>query len=407
MWINLKFAMKEEKKHIWIYLFVSIQIAITFLIGFCCSIIFFNQIDIYKKFDEILSKDGKFISSITGVRTPEQSIGSGASGISILKDNLKKTDIIGCYNLLGDIENEEDKLEWNIIVYDDEFVEIHLPVLKEGKWFEKDKKSGVLRAVISDNNYGVGVGDFIILNPYDKKCSDIIVEIIGVLDENAQIIKFFASDNMVSCRNFIGNCDNGNELPTLLLLQSDFFKIESGNWEELLWPAGMNFFIYDEDISLEERKSNEFFLDNYMKAQISENISSVHQKSVEYICGNLMEVFPILLISILFSIVTTISISVLGAKYAAENYYIYYIIGMSHKKCLGIQFCINLITLIVGFLLSSILIKIFIYPKMINNMSFDYRVLAVYFISGGIWLIISFFIQKKVLNRLFYEEGLK
>lgn len=399
----LKLALKEEKKHRWIYLFITLQISITFLIGINCSTIFLHQTTMYRSFIDLINTDGRFVNSMAGVITPEADINTGISGMGILSKYLQKTDVTGCYYVLGEFMKDGYPLNCNVIVYDKPLAESYIPLLSDGEWFrDQSVRKGELRAVVSPNYYGIDVGDYLSLSPYDGTSEDINVKVTGILNQDSQIVRFQTSDNMVTYRNFLNTYDYKNELPTILLLRSDFLDLYSGNGDDLLWPTGMMFLSYKDSITDEETSANDAFIKNYMNVQIVETLPNVREKSAMCLWEQVMEVLPILAAALLFSIITTISISVLGARYAAENYRIYNMIGLSQKRCVKIQLCLNLLILGKCFLLTIafvIIINIVLESQSkISWMKFGYVQFLICMIGGLIWLAISFLLQKVILK---------
>ncbi len=405
MKIILKLARKEIRKHRAMYLFITMQIAITLLIGITCGTIFSNQFAMYRKFHWLMEGDGKFISSMGGVRVPEADVNTGISGTKILEKYMQKTDIISCYHVLGHFMRETLSLDWNITVYDDLLAQSHVPLLQEGEWYQKgNAQRGELRAVISSNAYGIGVGDYISVVPYEEELKEVKVRVIGILDQDAQIIKFQASDNMVSYRNFLNTCDNENGMPTMLFLKSDFSELYDGNGlgENLLWPSGMMFFFYREGIADEERILNDSFIKNYFNAQIEESLSEVRQKSVQYLWEQVWEVLPILVASMLFVMISTISVGVLGTKYALENYRVYNMIGLSQKECSMIQMCINLLILERGVLFVAVTAGVFRAGLEYFGKKSMPEIGIIQFgqclVMSLVWFLLSYLLQKSVLK---------
>lgn len=399
----LKLARKEEKKHRWIYLFIKLQISVTLLIGISCGTIFSRQMDIYTSFRNLIDGDGMFVYSVSGVRTPEEDVGSGISGTGILEKYMRSVNITGCYHILAEFMQDGNELSWNATVYDDGLVERQIPLLSEGEWFSEQSREGrEVRAVVSPNDYGLGVGDCMVLAPYEGAQEEIRVRIIGILDENAQIVSFQPSDHMVSCQNFMSTYEQDNGLPALLMVKSDFEESDGFSSLKMLWPAGMFFIHYKEGISDEERTQNEKFIQKYFNLQIEESLSGVREKSQAHLRQQMSEIVPVLIAAILFLIITTMSISVLGAKYAIENYRIYHMLGLQKRECGVIQLCLNVFILAKGFIFIMVILAVLNYLpialKETGRMESGVMQLAACLVGGGIWLIVSLLLQNGVLN---------
>lgn len=399
----LKLAFKEEKKHYIMYMFMKLQLAITFLILITCVSVVTSQYGIYKGFSGLFQSDGMFVQSTFGVRVPEEISGNGVSGKAILEQSVKNADIISSYHLLGDFFRGGDEEEWNAIVYDDKLSEAYMPLLEEGRWLEKGEDGAwELRAVISPDNYGIEVGDNIVFRPYENGIGNIKVKIVGKLKENSRIVRFQPSDDMVGYQNFISTYDFDDGFPTILFLKSDFDGLlpNSGIGEKLLWPAGMMFIKYREEIEEAEEKKNEDFFQNYLDVRIMEPLEEVKEKSLLYLKEQIMEILPILMAALFFSFLTTICISALGARHAVKDYMIYRLSGLPFHSCKKIQLCLNGIILgkgiLIAFLAGFVLKMLVKEPKFLFG--FGVWQIGTCVIGSAVWLAVSFTIQKRILK---------
>lgn len=399
----LRLALKEEKKHILMFFFIKIQIAVTFLVLAACVSVITSQYGIYRGFAELIDSEGQFIQSTFGVRVPDGQEGTVHSGQEILDVHIRDSEIAGTYHLLGTFLQDGSEKQWNAIVYDDELSEAYTPILEKGKWLKKRETGGwELRAVVSPNDYGIEAGDKIVFAPYDSTFGNIKVKICGKLKENSRVVSFQPSNDMVSYQNFLSTSVSEDGLPMIFLLKSDFDGLFSDRsiGEKMLWPAGMMFLRYKNDITQESIKLNEDFCKKYFDVRIMESLQEVKGKSLKYLKDQIMEVFPVLAASLFFCFLTTICVSALGTRYAVKNYIIYRILGLSLRLCKKIQLCINAILLSEGLLIalvSGILLNLFMKD---GNIILNLGILqfGICFICGAAWLAGSFSIQKKMLK---------
>ncbi|MDO4292684.1 MAG: hypothetical protein Q4C65_05550 [Eubacteriales bacterium] len=401
MKILWKLAGREEKQHRLMYFFMMLQLSMMFLIVIWCSTILLQQTDRYKGFSGLLGREGKFVNAPAGIKTPEAEVGSGISGEEILLKYLQPMEAISCYHILADFEQDSSELPWNTIVYDDRISEAFRPFLEEGEWYREDnRQEGELRAVISPNDYGIEVGDLIQMKPYDDSAEKANIRVIGLLGTDAQIVRFQATDDMVSYHNFFNTYDFENGMPAMLFVKSDFLEFygDSGT----LWPSGMMFLSYREEASAEEKREMDDFIGQYMNAQIAEDLPDVRDKSARYLWGQVMETLPVLAAVMLFAFITTVSISALGVKYALADYKVFYLTGLSVKGCRKIQLYLNLLILGKSFLAAMLVLA---GGRLLRET--DHKVwqaepggaqLLISLLCGMLWLLLSFLIQRRRID---------
>lgn len=354
----LRLAMKEKGKHKKLFLFIICQLAITFIAAICCVSIVERQYERYDSLKVLFDKEGWFVNTNLGVRVPESDVGTGKTGMEILQKYLKHTDIVCTYSILGEFIQDSNPLEIEGVAYDKEFIENMTPSVAEGRWLESGKNnSGEIEGVISQNYYGLGVGDIIHLAPYFAENTNkvIPVKIVGVLNEDADIIKMNYSSNMVNFNNFIFNLEQ-RENALLILPQEDIMRL-SNDWaqlSEVLWPQGLLFIQYNEGITDEEKRINEEFIDNHIEIAIREPLTTIQKKSILYVKEQIGEILPVFSIFLIMTMMSTVCVSTLVAKQNIKNMYIFRIIGIDKGGCILIQFLVHLLVLFESFIVTAL-----------------------------------------------------
>lgn len=398
----IRLALKEREKHWKLFSFIILQLAITFIVAICCVSVLDKQYKRYSVYEPIIEKEGWFVHTNLGLRVPEVDAGTGKSGMEILHKYLGSTNIICSYSIFGEMMRDGNRLDMGSIVYDKELIEIMNPVMVEGRWLEANS-SDEIEAVLTQSYYGLEAGDLIHLVPYSaEKSNQIIpVRIVGILNENTDIIKMNYSAHMVDYHNFIFNLQNGLETPLFIMQQEDFdrLSLEYPQLREILWPQGLLFIQYNENITDEEKNEYDKFIESNIEITIKEPLSSVKDKSILYVKEQISETLPILFVFLIMTMMSTICVSVLEVKQHIKNLYIYRIVGTDKKGCFLIQFGVNIIVLC-----ESIIVTALIYLGLkkfgvnIFFIEFGLWQIMICILITVFWLGIVYIVQRKMLG---------
>lgn len=353
----IRLALKEREKHWKLFLFIILQLTVTFIVAICCVSVLDNQYRRYSAYRPITGKEGWFVYTNLGLRMPETDAGTGKTGREVLQKYLQSTKIICSYSIFAEIMRDKNVLDMECIVYDKELIKIMDPAIKEGRWL-KVNDSDEIEAVISQNYYGLKAGDIIDMVPYSTGEPDqtVPVRIVGELEENADIIKMNYSPDMVDYHNFSFNLKERFDIPLLIMQQEDFGRL-SKEWpqlREVLWPTGLLFIQYDENITDGQLESNDKFIENNIQIAIKEPLATVREKSIQYVKGQLGETLPVFLVFLIMTVMSTICVSVLEVKQHIRNLYIYRIVGIDKAGCFRIQLLVNIIILCETILITAL-----------------------------------------------------
>ena len=294
-------------------------------------------------------------------------------------------------------------LDIESIVYDNELIEIMNPVMAEGRWFEANNSTeNEIEAVISPNYYGLETGDIVYLASYFAEDSDelIPVRIVGVLDENADVMKMNYSEDMISYYNFIFNIKDRLEIPLLIMQQEDIARLSLNcpPLKEILWPQGLLFIQYNDNITNEEKIVYDDFIENNIEIAIKEPLPTIKKKSILYIKEQISLILPVFFVFLIMTTMSTICVSVLVVKLHIKNLYIYRIVGIDRRGCFLIQFFVNAIVLYESVIVTFLTYLIFkVFRLNIIFLEFGIWQMAICIFITAFWLGTVYMIQKKML----------
>ncbi|MCD8187470.1 MAG: hypothetical protein LUD57_02420 [Ruminococcus sp.] len=270
----------------------------------------------------------------------------------------EEDEIVAQYNFIAYYDDgiepedgEDDDFEsQKFISYDDKFVEMFTPELESGNWFDLDRPvQDVIPVVVSQNNYGLKVGDVItFIDPLFY--NEVTAEIIGVLKDNTKIIDMSSSySENVDYRYLYRNYKFESEEKTLFItMQRDV--ADTG----LLTQLNGNVIIKYNDYTSEETIAENYSKLGQMTTLYSTNGSIIKEGSLDYIFSQIYNLMPIFICVFILTLVGAISTSALSAKRQLRNYAVYYICGLKWKQCAVINLFSSLICILISFALSII-----------------------------------------------------
>ena len=77
--------------------------------------------------------------------------------------NVDADHIYACHSMFGSIDSFHNGESFTLQSYDDEFIKRYQPELTDGRWLTSDIESNQIEIVVSENDYGVKVGDVLSL----------------------------------------------------------------------------------------------------------------------------------------------------------------------------------------------------------------------------------------------------
>lgn len=271
------------------------------------------------------------------------------------KDFLNELDhtenMISCYGSMLFYPENYDCV-FRVISYDTEIIHRYQPKLQEGRWLHITNNSSRAEAVISENEYGWGVGDVITLgcnNFPDPTYFE--VEIVGMLEENAKIVgDLDGYSRSADYNSFYTTYSYAVEKTPILLFSHESLEAIEDNEGAQLYAAVPQAVRYGSLIRLNDSATDEE--SNAVTSQLrnygdcfSENMTTVRENSKAYMTEQIQRLMPIIIIVFLLVIVSSVSGSALSTKKHLRHYVIYAINGLSWYRCACINFAQTLILL--------------------------------------------------------------
>jgi len=400
-----RFILKEREQGRMLFSLIALQLVVVFIIGISCISVFCEQYRNFSAFTDLISGDGWFIHSNFGVEVPEDEENM-ITGKEFLEQKLSGTELICTYRIFGDFGKGKRYLEFNGTVYDEKIVDCISPQMAEGRWLgtgENNEKG--IDAVISENYYGLEIGDNIQLTVFDAGGDEIQVPvtIVGRLKENEKIARFDYSENMVTSQNFMKRLSvEEGDMPVIILEENEnLHKLRE--WEDIKYsfvPNGLLFFKYNRSLTEEERKENEEVLQNNVEIAIKEALPTVAEKSKEAFGEQALNLLPIFLAVLIIALMSTWCVSVLLVKKQSRKIAVYRILGMTKQECLKLQMLVN------GTVLMETVLAAGVAFFLINHFDKEHK----FILDFGVWQLLgcacialswwglTFLIQKKMFK---------
>ncbi len=344
-----KLGLKNLKQNLLMNVLMILQMAFAFVILMCIISTIVSRFTYYAPISEYLNKKGSFYNLLNVINPQTGATLRTTDEIhSLLKydcDIAAQYDVFAAY----DNPNKSDKEEGlpdHFISYDDEFAEIFTPNLESGTWFDLNREpSDIVPVVVSQNNYGLNVGDNVslTLDGIGVEC-----EIIGVLKDDTKIIdtSLQASDE-IDYRTFYRNYKYEREgRAAFIMLQRDLID------KPVIMQLNGNVFVtYPENTDDSQIEANDQVIRS-LAARYTESTETMRQNSLEYIFSQIYNLMPIFICVFILTLVGAVSTSALSAKHQLKNYAVYYICGLKWKQCAKVNFWSSFICVMTAFLLS-------------------------------------------------------
>lgn len=360
----IKMAFKELEVRKNLYTFIILQLTAVFLIGISFVSMMEMEYLKYNAFKSYLNKEGWYIYG-GNIDTPDN---YPVRDSAVLEEYLAATDVLACYSLSGEMHKEGELVKTEPIIYDQTIIDAYEPALKEGRWLEDaDIQTNVVEAVIAPNSYNLGLGDILTIQEYGAKPEDdcVLVEIVGVLAEDAEFYNISFTKNMITYKNLYDSVSNGKrDMPILIMGGDDIRETEYGKKgkSELLMIQGAILLTWKEGITEEEKTKNITYMTDHCFIAQKEELPSVYLKSREEIKGEMQKYLPVLICGLVLAIISSLCVGIIASKKQWKHLSVYNMLGLSWNRCIRIQMAAYLIlegiSLITAFLI-AILLKLF------------------------------------------------
>lgn len=265
-----------------------------------------------------------------------------------VESGLTDAKVQGCYNWGVGIDG--DVQDCSLTAYDEALWKCHRPAIAAGRWFsDRDKQTEELEVVIAqkggkDGRYQVGdtlsaekeLRDWV--NEGDD--TKISFKVIGIIENGASILgsKLEGKKSKEDYRTlFWDYYDYYNDGLYLFGIQSDLLRCKhqhAGAWTEKM--LGECFFSWETEDPKVISSNQEKVMKN-ATATDTKDYELIRRESKKYIWEQVRMILPILITLCIMTVLSTVCNMAIMVQKSLRNYAVYYINGLSWKKCRSIH----------------------------------------------------------------------
>lgn len=333
VYVKLAFYVWEKQKLVSFLIFI--QLAVMFVIAMGYVSLLGEKYPQYVGMNRLAEGDGLVVQSY-GIEDDQQTVIQNKEGLEKLLDG---TDVYSCYNIWADVYRNDQSLEMEIRSYDTEIIESYTPKIEQGIWLNKAEKSDTVHAVVSQNDYGLEVGD--VIEIYDKFSDQervpVNVEIIGILGDNAVIPGFsVTTSNKTDYKNFLQTANYEYLSAPLLLISADELgKVnqELDTYYIVSQMSNLSWIRCNDSQQLEA--CEEWLLQKGV--MILGEFSEISRNSKNVFYQEMFQILPVFICAFIMCVLTEISVGAITGKNMQYDYGVYRLCGLSKKGCIVVQ----------------------------------------------------------------------
>ena len=373
-----RYALKEFVRNIKFNVFIIIQLAFVFvMIVFALSSILQN-LKYYTPIKNYLGKDGAyiFVDNPTVDTTKDKKALSNYSKYfddalyskeipieaELTESELAKAAIEGV--------TKENPYDANVYGYYDNVTNLYTPTMIDGEWLSKidnyNDEENVLHAVITENYYGLKVGDIytqsLLISGSGYK--NFKIKIIGVMKNGTRsfgMIREYDSSIKLTAKDMFESYDvNQKGIPLVLLSMNELDKYNCVGW---LTGTGM-MIRFKDGLSSEEYTEA---LNATYEIGSSTEFKEIRENSLKEIKNQMTVLAPIIGGIILLVIVSVLSMSAVNTNKQLRNYGIYYLCGCKWRQCAMINTLSIFISEAAAAILAFLALRIAQLTGLLNN----------------------------------------
>ena len=369
--ILLKTARNDFRKNSIVNIFIILQVAVSLIITAVMISAISVRSQYYTPFRDILTSNGIFIkfSSSPNYDSSQMNIYDYLDNNDILQECPDADHIYACHSMFGSIDSFHNGESFTLQSYDDEFIKRYQPELTDGRWLTSDIESNQIEIVVSENDYGVKVGDVLSLTGINYPNSTSFTgKVVGIFQDDSKIIGGGLYDYGNSDMNF-----NSIYYPFNHTIENQIFVLAS--YSAIQNITNHFVLLFDTDYVVQPIISSVIltYPDNVSKEQIEADkekllqygwanaisLDELNQNSIAYLLEKAEIFLPIIIILFILASVSSISSSALIVRKNLKNYSLYYISGLQWKNCSLVNLLYSIISLtiavVVGFAVLFIL----------------------------------------------------
>ncbi len=349
----MKLGLKNLKSNAFMSVLIILQMIVVFFIIISMTSTVVSRFQYYTPIKELLNSNSYYYYIHNGYSPETGSAWTNTSDFSKLIENEKE--IYATYNAWLEYDNNGTLESINTISYDDEFIQLYKPELESGKWFETDyANNNLLPVVVSQNNYGLNVGDIVSLTCSETN-EQISAYIVGKLRDGTKVLDYTIANNQkMNCTNMYKNYFIDIEEKPLFIMPQKYLENEN----IVTQLSGPLIITYNNEASNSEINDNDSIVKNMMTLSAA-TTNEIKSNSIEYIFEQVQTLLPILISIFIMVLVSAISVSALSAKRQLKNYAVFYICGLKWRDCALINIASATISVIIAMEVSICGITIF------------------------------------------------
>ena len=367
----MKTAWNDFRKNSIVNIFIILQVAVSLIITAVMISAISVRSQYYTPFRDILTSNGIFIkfSSSPNYDSSQMNIYDYLDNDDILQECPDADHIYACHSMFGSIDSFHNGESFTLQSYDDEFIKRYQPELTDGRWLTSDIESNQIEIVVSENDYGVKVGDVLSLTGINYPNSTSFTgKVVGIFQDDSKIIGGGLYDYGNSDMNF-----NSIYYPFNHTIENQIFVLAS--YSAIQNITNHFVLLFDTDYVVQPIISSVIltYPDNVSKEQIEADkekllqygwanaisLDELNQNSIAYLLEKAEIFLPIIIILFILASVSSISSSALIVRKNLKNYSLYYISGLQWKNCSLVNLLYSIISLtiavVVGFAVLFIL----------------------------------------------------
>lgn len=369
--ILFKTAWNDFKKNIIMNIFIIVQVTVCLVLTAVMVSTISIRSQYYTPFKDLLTSNGIFLkfTSFPNYDQTQMNIFDFLDNDAILKECPDADNVYSCYNLFGQIDSFDPGESHMFQTYDDAWIERYQPEMTEGKWLSDSVSSDQIEVVVSENDYGIDVGDEISFTAYNFPESVVFTgKVVGKFKDNAKIIGWHLYNYGSTDMNF-----NNLYYPFNHQIEGQIAVLASHtaiqnigkdvklqfDVDPAVQPIWSNVIItYPDDVSKEQIELDKNKLLQYGYAN-AVSLDEMDRNSKDYIMKEANMFLPIIVLLLVLAAVSVISSSALIARKSLNNYALYYVCGLQWKHCSVVNLLHSLISTVTSVILGlAVLIMI-------------------------------------------------
>ena len=347
-----RYAWRELWHHPLMMLLIFVQNVVVFAVTVSMISTIVSRYNTYREIADLVSGNGAVYTLQNYQDYYQNKEGEWAYSCAYTREEVESglTDakVQGCDNWGVGIDGDVQDCRLN--AYDEALWKCHQPALAAGRWFsDRDKQTEELEVVIAQKGGKDGryqVGDILSagkeLKDWVNEGDDIQIsfKVIGIIENGASILgsKLEERNSKEDYRTLFWNYyDYYNDGLYLFGIQSDLLRCKhqhAGAWVEMM--SGECFFSWETE-DPEVISSNQAKVMKNATATDTKDYALIRRESKKYIWEQVRMILPILITLCIMTVLSTVCNMAIMVQKSLRNYAVYYINGLSWKKCISIH----------------------------------------------------------------------